>query len=375
MHDPIAPLSSYSARRRAVLRSVAGLGTGLALPALVRAQSATAPYSGEAFNAGGETLRLAMWGGTFEQALRANVIGEFERQYNCRVQYDSAFPWFPKLVAAGPTRSPYDLINMNVVDLMKTQRAGDFFVPLAELKANVPNSRDLWDFASFSGIGLTWVFTELGYAFRRDALGDGGEPKDFRDYWAPRFNGRRANFVTTNNIFVNHFLLSCAVHGSGPTDLKAGYDAYRRIKGMRVSNFSSAMTQLLNQGEAGIGLHHDGEVLAAIAGGAQLGFARWPGYSPILDQNLAVARGTSPMRQRLAYAFVNKLVSPELQRRMGELLYVQGTNRKTVVPDNLAKMGVINSPQAAAGRWVAPWTQWLEKEAEVVETVNQIYAA
>jgi len=375
MHDQLVPPSSSSIRRRSVLRGVAGLGTALALPALVRAQSASAPYEGQVFDAGGETLRLAMWGGTFEQALRANVIVDFERQFNCRVQYDSAFPWFPKLVAAGPARSPYDLINMNVVDLMKTQRAGDFFVPLADLKANVPNSRDLWDFASFSGIGLTWVFTELGYAYRRDALGGGEEPKDFRDYWAPRFNGRRANFITTNNIFVNHFLLACAVYGSGPTDLKAGYEAYRRIKGMRISNFSSAMTQLLNQGEAGIGVHHDGEVLAAMAGGAQLGFARWPGYAPILDQNLAVARGTSPVRQRLAYAFVNKLVSPELQRRMGELLYVQGTNRKTIFPDNLAKVGVINSPQAATGRWVAPWKFWLEKESEVVETVNQIYAA
>lgn len=374
---PATPASILAARprRRDFITGVAGLGSALTLPAHVRAQSSSAPYGGEVFNAAGETLRLAMWGGTFEQALRAHVIGEFETQFNCRVQYDSAFPWFPKLVAAGPARSPYDLVNMNVVDLMKTQRAGNFFVPLAEVKANVPNSRDLWDFASFSGIGLTWIFTELGYAFRRDALADGPEPKDFRDYWAARFNGRRANFITTNNIFVNHFLLACAVHGSGPMDLKAGYDAYRRIKGMRISNFSSAMTQLLNQGEAGIGLHHDGEVLAAMAGGAPLGFARWAGYTPILDQNLAVARGTSPVRQRLAYAFLNRLVSPELQRRMGERLFVQGTNRRTVVPDNLARMGVVNSPQAASNRWVAPWSQWLEKEAEVVETVNQIYAS
>lgn len=366
------PLAGLTRRR--LLGSAGALTLGLAAPALIAGRARAEEYDGTAFDAGGETLRLAMWGGTFEAALREHVIPEFEAAFNARVEYDSAFPFFPKLVAGGPDNSPYDLVNMNVTDLKKATLAGDYFVPLAEMQGNVPNAAELWDFGSFSDVGLTWIFTELGYAYRTDALAGGVAPDGFAAFWDARFDGARAGFITTNNFFVNHFLLACAVHGSGATDLEAGYDAYRRLGALKIANFSSAMTQLLGQGEAGIGIHHDAETYAAIAGGQPLGFAKWTGYAPIVDQTIAVCRGTSPMRRRLAYAFADRLAGAPFQEVMANRLFTQGTNRNMRVPDALAALGVANTPEAAAGRWVAPWDFWLENEIDVVETVNQIYA-
>ncbi|MCC6001591.1 MAG: hypothetical protein JJU19_12110 [Pararhodobacter sp.] len=361
--------------RRRLMGNAGALAIGLAAPSLIAGRARAEEYDGTPFDAGGESIRLAMWGGTFEAALREHVIPEVEATFNARVEYDSAFPFFPRLVAAGPDNPPYDLVNMNVTDLKKVTLSGNFFVPLDDMRGNVPNAVDLWDFGSFSNVGLTWIFTELGYAYRTDALAGEAAPDGFASFWEPRFENARAGFITTNNFFVNHFLLTCAVHGSGPTDLEAGYDAYRRLGSMKIANFSSAMTQLIGQGEAGIGIHHDAETYAAIAGGQPMGFARWTGYTPIVDQTLAVCRGSSPMRRRLAYAFADRLVGAPFQEVMANRLFTQGTNRNMRVPEALAALGVENTPEAAAGRWVAPWDFWLENEIDVVETVNQIYAS
>lgn len=366
--------ASHLTRRRLLGTGLAG-ATALAAPALIAGRASAEAYDGTPFDAGGETLRVAMWGGTFEEALRAHVIPEFEATFNTRVEYDSAFPWFPKIVAAGPGNAPYDLVNIDISDLLKTQAAGDFFVPIDEIRANVPNTADLWDFAFDTGLAVTWIFTELGYCYRTDALGDGGAaPEGFRALWEPRFVDKRANFTTSNGFFQAHFLLTCQEFGAGQDDLEAGYAAYRELGRQKITDFSSAMTQLLEQGEAGIGTHHDAEAFAAIAGGAPLGFARWTGFAPAADQSVAIASGNSPVRRRLAYAFLDQLAGAPFQGVMSEMLFTQGTNRNWVVPQVMADMGITNTAAGAAGRWRPDWNIWVGNETDIVETVNQIYA-
>jgi spermidine/putrescine-binding protein len=71
--------------RRRLLGGAAALGAGLAAPALIAGRARAEAYDGTAFDARGETLRLAMWGGTFEAALREHVIPEFEATFNAKV--------------------------------------------------------------------------------------------------------------------------------------------------------------------------------------------------------------------------------------------------------------------------------------------------
>ena len=80
----------------------------------------------------------------------AAVLDQMQKDFNCQIQYDAAWPWFPKFVAGGPTtRRSTSRTGTWTSSTRRRRRARrkTFFVPIEELNANVPNSEDLWPFA------------------------------------------------------------------------------------------------------------------------------------------------------------------------------------------------------------------------------------
>ena len=122
-------------------------------------------WDGEPFDAGGATFILGEWGGFWEEFVRGAVIENFEKTYNCTIAYDSSWPWFPKYVASGPQDPAFHMCNWNLPEMMKTARAGDYFLPIEDIKANVPHAADCWDFAFANGIGVTWAFGQYAYVY------------------------------------------------------------------------------------------------------------------------------------------------------------------------------------------------------------------
>ena len=62
-----------------------------------------------------------------------------------------------------------------------------------EIKANVPNAADCWDFAFGNGIGVTWAFGQYAYVYRTDLVDPA--PTDFKAFWEDRFAGNRATYI------------------------------------------------------------------------------------------------------------------------------------------------------------------------------------
>src|SRR5262249_4966901 len=151
---------------------------------------------------------------------------------NCKIQYDSAFPWFPKYTVAGPKASPLDATNWNLPEMFKTARAGDYFLPQGELAANVPSAKDLWPFALRNGAGLTWAFGQYCYPYRTDLVTP--VPSGFKSFWEDRFRGSRATYITSNTLFMAFFLMSSLIWGGDQTNIKAGIDAMRRAMPMKI---------------------------------------------------------------------------------------------------------------------------------------------
>src|SRR5687767_15085626 len=61
-----------------------------------RAQDSPAVvYEGETFDAGGATLHVAGWGGSWLEIEHASLLDQFQEDFNCTVEYISASPWFP----------------------------------------------------------------------------------------------------------------------------------------------------------------------------------------------------------------------------------------------------------------------------------------
>jgi putative spermidine/putrescine transport system substrate-binding protein len=331
-------------------------------------------YTGEVFDAGGATLRVASWGGFWEDAERKLVLNQLETDFNCKIEYDSAWPWFPKFIAGGVDAPPFDVTNWNLPEMFKTAAAGaaqgGFFVPIEEVTANVPNSADLWEFAYGFGHGITYLFSQLGYGYRTEA---GEAPTDFKSFWEERYADKRGTYITSNTLQMLFFMLANAVYGSGEEDLAAGYEAMKSAMPMKISDFTGNMQTLLERGEVDICVQHDGEVFSQMAKGIPVDWLYWEERKPILTQTKTVSRGSGEVQKKLAYAYIDRCCSPEVQMQAGTEFWLRPTNKTAELPEAMAALGLKNDEAAMEGLWNPDWDFYLENETEIVETVNEIF--
>ena len=93
----------------------------------------------------------------------------------------------------------------------------------------------------------------------------------------------------------------------------------------------------------------------------------------VVPQIRTVSRGSGDVQKRLAYAYIDRACSPEIQERYAAELYLRPTNKTAVIPENLANKGVTNDAAGVAGLWTPHWDWYLENEQDIVETVNMIF--
>ena len=330
-------------------------------------------WDGEPFDAGGATFILGEWGGFWEEFVRGAVLENFEKTYNCTVAYDSSFPWFPKYVASGPQDPAFHMCNWNLTDMMKTARAGDYFLPIEDIKANVPHAADCWDFAFANGIGVTWAFGQYAYVYRTDLVDPA--PADFKSFWEDRFAGNRATYITSNTLQMVFFLTASVAWGSGPEDMDAGFDAMRRAMPMKISDFTGNMQTLVERGEVHLGVQWEGEVYLQMDKGISVAPLIWEVRKPILTQTKTISRYSDPVQKKLGFALMNEALNPVYQEKCGTTFYLRPTNGKAVVADNLASKGVVNQAGGMEGLWIPDWNWYLDNEDDIVETTNEIFGA
>ncbi len=165
MTESTMPPPSFS--RRQALR-LGGAAAALPLFNINHAWSADVTYDGGTFDAGGAVLNVAEWGGFWQDLVRKLMLDDFEKQFNCKVAWESAFPWFPKFVANPKDKPPFAIVNWNYPEMFKTAKAGDYFLPLEDVMANVPNTKNAWPFAIANKVGVTWAYARYCYAYRTD---------------------------------------------------------------------------------------------------------------------------------------------------------------------------------------------------------------
>lgn len=358
--------------RRTLLKTGAA-AAGVSLFNINHAWSQDVTYDGGTFDAGGETITVAEWGGFWQETQRKLLLDQFETDFNCKVQYDSSFPWFPKFVANGPKSPPFAVTNWNLPEMFKTAGAGDFFLPQDELIANVPNAKDLWPFASQNGLGLTWAFSRYCYVYRTDT--GLAAPTAFKDFWDERYAGKRGTYVTTSTLQMMFFLVSCGAFGKDQYDLEAGFEAMRAAAPMKISDFTGNMQALVERGEVEIAVQNDGEVYLQKAKGIPVDAYLWDNPRPALTQTKTVSRYLEPVQKKLALALINRTMDATYQSEVSKVFFYRASNRKATLAQGLLDQGVTNDENALAGLWIPDWKAYLETEDDVVETVNDIFAS
>ncbi len=363
--------------RRKFIKTSAAAGAvaagGLPLFNINHAWSQDVTYDGGVFDAGGATFRLAEWPGFWQENITELLLNDFEKDFNCKFEYDGSWPWFAKFVAGGVDNPPSDAANWNIPDLIKTARAGEFFVSQDEVRANVPNANDLWPFAYDNGVGFTWAFGQYCFAYRTDLVDPA--PDSFKSFWDDRFIGKRGTYVTINTLQNVFFMVANSVWGKDDRDMEAGFDALRRAMPLKLSDFTGNMQTLLERGEVEIAVLVDGEAYMQRDRGVPIDQYIWQEKKALLTQTHTISRGAEPMQKKLAYALLNRRLSPDFQTKFDNVFYLRPTNKNAEVAPNLAANGVTNDANSTDGLWIPDWNWYVDNETEITDVSNEIFSS
>ena len=201
--------------RRSVLKGAAA-AAGVSLFNINHSWSKDVLWDGHPFDAGGADVATWRSGvGSGRSRSGNSCCSDFEKDFNCKIAWDSAFPWFPKFAAGGPEGSvPTTLANWNLArTCIKTARAGDYYPsPRRRAAKHSQTPTNLWDFAKVdrtrNHLGLRALYLRLPHRFGRRA------DQVVHGFLAcASLVGKRATYVTVNELQMTFFLTACAVFG------------------------------------------------------------------------------------------------------------------------------------------------------------------
>ena len=90
-------MTEWKLSRRIFLRSTGAAAAAVAAPAILHAQT--------------PTLKTTAWGGKWGEVMKGQIIPAFEKEFKCKVEPDSAFPYYPKLQATPKNAPLYAYVN------------------------------------------------------------------------------------------------------------------------------------------------------------------------------------------------------------------------------------------------------------------------
>lgn len=302
MKPGVLPIS----RRTALKGAGAFAAATLAAPYVARAQT--------------PVLKIAGWGGDWDVLFKESVVPSFEAEYGCTVEIDTGWPFMPKLLSSSPSNPVYDVLLANPHDHWKSYDAG--FSEDTPTVDQVPNLASIFDFAKRDElVGVTFLNSAVGLGYRNDLVGEA--PTAWADMFKEDYAGMRGSYVMQNTLGAGFFLMLGQMYGDGFTDIDAMFAALERLKPMKLVDFTGAMEQMLLSGEIVIGVIHDADILK-YEGESPLSFAYPSEGAVALEQTYSVMSGSGV--KELAYAWVNHVLSPEIQKVLVEDLWLAPVN-------------------------------------------------
>jgi putative spermidine/putrescine transport system substrate-binding protein len=266
-------------------------------------------------------LNISGWGGKWSQIMKASVYPAFEKEHNCVIKTDTAFPFAPKLLASPRSKPIYDVMHSNSNAQWKVAVAG-FLDDLDARK--IPNIANLHSFAASDKIAGVAAFTSaIGLGYRHDKVGSKFE--SWKEFWDPKYAGIRGTYVITNSLGTCAFLMAGKVFGSGLKDTDAALKAMEALKPAKLVDFTGTMEKQLFSGEVVVGVIHDSAIWRHLDKKAPLSFSVPKEGVLALEQVWSVTSGSQ--KKELAYAYIDYILSPEIQKVIVEGMWYNPANK------------------------------------------------
>jgi putative spermidine/putrescine transport system substrate-binding protein len=79
------------------------------------------------------------------------------------------------------------------------------------------------------------------------------------------------------------------------------------------------------------------------------------------------------MQKKLAFALLNRTLSPEFLNAFGDEFMWRPTNSKASITAALAENSVENTANATEAFWVPDWDFFVENKLDITDRLNQIF--
>ncbi|GAA2824129.1 ABC transporter substrate-binding protein [Nonomuraea rubra] len=319
-----------------------------------------------------DTLVIAGYGGSYEEAFKQSVIPDFERTCSCKVTYIAGSS--TDTVAKLKAQQAAPQIDVALIDDGVQNQAVEAGL-LAPLDPKiVTNLGDVIDLARLPGdVGVGFSLNATGIAYNTDYYAKNGlpAPTKLADLAKAELKGKLVMPSITQTYGLGALLIAAKVGGGSEQHIDPGFAGVKQIAANAVTFDTTAdVSNYFLQGQAVASVWGNSRVQMLAKKGFPIEFV-YPeeGALPLIATVNVVNKAPHP---GLAQRFVNALLEPSAQQAMAESNY-NGPTVKGVqlAPDLAAK--VVGQERAAELRkldWAAinksrsAWTDRWNKEIE-----------
>jgi putative spermidine/putrescine transport system substrate-binding protein len=339
--------------RRTVLKGAGALAATISAPAILHAQTAT--------------LKTTAWGGKWGEVMKGQVIPAFEKEFKCKVETDSAFPYYPKLQATPKNAPLYDVLHTNTSEQWQAVVEG-LVEPKLDAKA-IPNLAEVYPYAVSDKIcGVSAFTSAIGFGYRTDK--GFAAPTSWKDLADPKFAGVRGSYIIpVNSLGQMHLMMLGKIYGKGLTDLDAAYKALEQLKPIKTYDFTGGMEKALLSAEVNIGVLHDSGIYRYDGQNQPIAFAAPSEGVLSLEQVWNITPGTK-MRE-LANAYIDYILRPDVQKTLAEAVWYSPSNKKVKL-DAKYDAKLYNTEAKVAQLIQVDWKWYNERKDDIDARVTKI---
>lgn len=281
------------------------------------------------------TLYVAGVGGSTEQMYKNRVIPAFEKQHNVKVVYVAGNS--TETLAKLQAQKGRQQINVAMMDDGPMYQA--LQMGLCEKLSDAPVYKDLYPLARLSpeatGIGV--VATGIGY--NEDAFKKRGwaAPDSWENLTDPRFKQLLGMPPVTNTYGLHTLVEMARLRGGGEKNIDPGFKALKDEIGPNVLAWVSApgeMDGMMQNGDIVMAVYGSGRAVALQGTGFPLKFI-YPKEGGIALQ-VAACSVTPNAQSELAQAFIQYVLSPEVQEIQARENGFAPVNQTVKLPDDVA---------------------------------------
>ena len=318
-------------------RLLATAAAALAIPAAV-AQPAVTDFQGE-------RMVVNSFGGPFGAAWKQHVVEPFQKKFNAQLAVvDAITGEVTAKVLASRNNPQLDVVILGDSGAAVLAQQG-LFEPLTE--ATVPNLRDLLNIARLPGdVYAEFLFASEVLVYNKNQIST--PPTSWNDLFDPKYKQRILIPDLGNSV-------------SGPVD--PGFEALKRLKPNAITYWTSMqqIATMLSSGEAWLGIWSSDRAAALIQSGAPVALAQLKEKPALFGNAIGTVKGTKHLK--LAQAYVNYVLSAEVQGNVLSAIMLAPTNKNAVLAD-AAKPFVADPRGAEVIDWAAvakDMPAWLDR--------------